>query len=56
MIAVPSAMRGTSSNSPPDSTFSFARSAGSYSCGEPTGPAPYTESRSNDGVRPFGDR
>ena len=36
----PVGVRGTSSNSPPLSIRSFARSAGSYSCGEPTGPAP----------------
>ena len=43
--------RGTSSNRPPLSIRSLARSRGSYSCGEPNGPLPYTESRSSDGVR-----
>ena len=55
MIAELLASRGRSSKTPPDSIRSFARSDESYSCGLATGPAPYTESRSSDGVRPFSE-
>ena len=53
MIARPDASRGRSSNLPPKPTFILARSVSSYSCGSAAGPPPYSESRSNDGVRWF---
>lgn len=54
-VFVPSWMRGRSSNWPPNRIRSLSPSDGSSNCGLPTGPAPYTESRSSDGVREFGD-